>query len=44
MKLIFPVILIILDIGAGIVYLLNHDTRHFIYWISAAILTASVTF
>ena len=41
---IFPVTLIVLDVCAGIVYLINGDMRKFIYWISAAILTASVTF
>lgn len=44
MTLFFPTLLIILDLGAAIVYLLNHDIRHFVYWIAAAILTASVTF
>lgn len=43
-NLIFPTILIILDILSGIVYLSDGDYRKFIYWISAAILTASVTY
>ena len=40
----FPTILIILDVAASIVYLTGGDYRKFIYWIAAAILTASVTF
>lgn len=41
---IFPAILIFMDVAAAVVYALNHDTRRAIYWISAAVLTASVTF
>ena len=41
---IFPVILIVLDIGAAFVYLLSKDFRRFIYWIAAAVLTVTVTF
>lgn len=44
MKYLFPSILIGLDIAAGIVYLCQGDVRHFIYWLSAAVLTATVTF
>jgi len=44
MKLIFPIILIILDLGAGIVYLFCGDIRHFLYWLFAAGLTICVTF
>ena len=40
----FPSILIILDVISAIVYLTNGDLRKTIYWIAAAILTASVTF
>ena len=40
----FPTILIILDVLAGLIYLLNGDMKKFIYWIAAAVLTASVTF
>ena len=43
MTKIFPYILVILDIGAAIVYLFNGDIRHAIYWFAAATLTASVT-
>ena len=40
----FPVTLIALDVGAGVVYLAHGDVRRFIYWIAAATLTATVTF
>lgn len=41
---IFPVILIILDLGAAIAYGANSDIRKAIYWLAAAILNAAVTF
>jgi hypothetical protein len=40
----FPTVMIILDICAAGVYAHNHDVRHTIYWIAAAVLTACVTF
>ncbi len=41
---ILPTVLIIINVAAAIVYLVNGDSRKFIYWMSAAILTASVTY
>ena len=41
---IFPLLLILLDIGAALVYAWSHDWKHTIYWLSAATLTATVTF
>lgn len=41
---IFPVILILLDIGAGIVYATQGDFKKTIYWVAAAVLNAAVTF
>jgi hypothetical protein len=41
---IFPSILILLDLLSAAGYAYHHDWRHVIYWIAAAILTASVTF
>lgn len=41
---IFPTILIVLDIGASIVYACNYDWRHAGYWIMAAGLTICVTY
>jgi hypothetical protein len=40
----FPTILIILDLCAALVYYGGGDIRRMIYWIAAAVLTASVTF
>ena len=40
----FPTVLIVLDIGAAIVYAYNKDVRMAIYWISAATLTAAITY
>ena len=42
--LIFPTILIVLDVFAAVVYGFYGDIRHTIYWISAAVLTACVTY
>jgi len=44
MTLFFPTILIILDICAGLVYLADGDVRMFGYWLSAASITAFVTY
>ena len=44
MTKVFPTILIILDLGASIVYGCYGDIRHCIYWLAAAILTITVTF
>ena len=42
---VFPLILIILDIAAAIVYgIMDMDIRKVIYWIAAAVLTITVTF
>ncbi len=42
--IVFPTILIILDIASGIVYAAHADWRMAIYWVSAAVLTAAVTY
>lgn len=44
MKYAFPTILILMSIGAAVVYAFDGDTRRAIYWSAAAVLTASVTF
>lgn len=44
MKQFFPMILIVLDIAAGVVCACHGDYRRLIYWLAAAVLTASVTF
>ena len=42
---IFPLLLIILDIAAAIVYgIMDLDIRKSVYWIAAAVLTVTVTF
>jgi hypothetical protein len=43
-KYLFPSILIVLDIGAALIYLTQGDWKRFIYWIAAAVLTATVTY
>jgi len=40
----FPTILIILDVCAAIGYATQGDVRRIIYWIAAAVLTATVTY
>jgi hypothetical protein len=41
--MLFPIILISLDIGATVAYLMTGDIRRCIYWVAAAILTICVT-
>lgn len=43
-KYIFPLILILLDVGAAIVYLSGKDYKMTVYWLAAAVLNAAVTF
>ena len=43
-KYIFPLLLILLDIGAAIVYGAGGDWKMALYWIAAAVLNAAVTF
>lgn len=41
---IFPLLLIMLDIGAAVVYGFQNDVRKVIYWLAAAVLNIAVTF
>lgn len=41
---VFPTILILLDLGASLSYLIAGDIRRAIYWFAAAVLTATVTY
>ena len=41
--LLFPAVLIVLDLCAAGVYLCQGDARRAIYWTAAAVLTATVT-
>jgi len=43
-KYIFPITLIVLDFGAGIVYGISGDIKKMIYWFAAAVLNITVTF
>jgi len=40
----FPCLLIVLDLGAALVYAGELNVRLAIYWAAAAVLTAAVTF
>lgn len=41
---ILPSVLIGIDIGAALIYAFAKDYKHALYWLSAATLTATVTF
>lgn len=41
---IFPIIMIVLDVGAAAVNFCNREWRMTIYWLAAAVLNAVVTF
>lgn len=43
-KYIFPLVLIILQIAAGLVCASEKDVKMTVYWIAAAVLNISVTF
>ena len=43
-QLIFPTILIGLDVLSAAVYACDGDVRKVIYWLAAAVLTAAVTY
>ena len=44
MTIIFPTLLIALDVGAAVVYAIGGDWKKAIYWFAAATLTATVTY
>lgn len=44
MTKLFPTILIALDVCAAVAYATAHDWRRVVYWLAAAVLTASVTY
>lgn len=41
---VLPMLMIVLSVGAAIVYAVQKDARHAIYWTASAVLIASVTF
>ena len=43
-ELIFPTLLIVMDVAAALMYVPAHDWRKVIYWLAAAVLTACVTY
>lgn len=44
MRYVFPAALIVLDLGAAVVFAVEGDARRAIYWLAAAVLTVVVTF
>ena len=40
----FPVALIVLDVGAAVVYAVAGEYKKAVYWIAAAVLNITVTF
>ena len=40
----FPIALIVLDVGAAVVYAIAGDYKKAVYWIAAAVLNITVTF
>lgn len=42
--LVFPTVLIALDVGAAVVYALCGEFKRAVYWFAAATLTATVTY
>jgi len=43
-KYLFPILLILLDLGAAIPYAMAGDFKKAIYWVAAAVLNICVTF
>ena len=43
-KYFFPIVLIVLDLGAALVYALNKEYKMAVYWLAAAVLNITVTF
>lgn len=43
-QLILPTALIVIDVTSAIVYGWQGDYRRMVYWVAAAVLTASVTY
>ena len=41
---IFPVALILLDVGAAIMCIIGKDYKRAVYWLAAAVLNVTVTF
>ncbi len=39
-----PLLIVVISVGSAIMYALDRDWRRVVYWLSAASLTASITF
>ena len=44
MEKLLPTIIILISLGAGIVYAVYGDVKHATYWFAAAVLNISVTY
>ena len=44
MEKIFPTIIILMSLGAAVMYAIKGDVRHAMYWFSATVLNISVTY
>lgn len=40
----FPILMIVMDLGAAIMCIANKDYKKAVYWLAAAVLNAAVTF
>lgn len=40
----FPIAMIVMDVGAAVVYAVNKEYKKAVYWIAAAVLNVCVTF
>ena len=41
---IFPLLLILLDVGEAVIYAVQKDYKKAVYWLAAAVLNITVTF
>lgn len=41
---IFPLLLILLDLGSAVIYAIQKDYKKSVYWLAAAVLNITVTF
>ena len=41
---IFPLLLILLDLGAAVIYAIQGDYKKTVYWLAAAVINVTVTF
>ena len=41
---IFPIVMIVMDVGAVVMCVIGKDYKKAVYWVAAAVLNAAVTF